>query len=216
MAGGTSSTLTTTGARIAWETPTAPLGSAGRTVAKGTDMCPDCGACHRDGPQVDLNRNYPFGWDFSCGGSATMSSNTYRGPAAGSEPEMQTMVAWQVRPPPWPKASRHLSQKLNAAGFPAAAATSAPHRPRRLLVSCADQPLPCSRAQASRKFAKLVDLHSSGRDVRQNYAECAELPERIDTEYTSIVSTVAAVSLTAPLCTSDTHPACTELRSVGY
>jgi hypothetical protein len=46
--------------------------------------------------------------------------------------------------------------------------------------------------QADRKFAKIVDLHSAGRDVRQNYAECAELPPEIDAEYTDIVSTVAA------------------------
>ena len=89
---------------------------------------------------VDLNRNYPFGWDFSCGGSTQMSSNTYRGPSAASEPEMQTMIAWQ----------------------------------------------------ASRKFAKIVDLHSSGRDVRQNYASCASLPDEIDSMYTGIVSVVAA------------------------
>ena len=71
---------------------------------------------------VDLNRNYPFGWDFSCGGSTNPSSGTFRGPGPGSEPEMQTMVLWQ----------------------------------------------------ADRKFNRLVDLHSFGRDVRQNYAECAK------------------------------------------
>eukprot|EP01052_Picozoa_sp_SAG31_P008417 SAG31_NODE_425_length_15822_cov_10.580758_2_plen_496_part_00 len=88
---------------------------------------------------VDLNRNYPFGWDFSCGGSSTMTSNTYRGPSAGSEPEMQTMVAWQ----------------------------------------------------ADRRFNRIVDLHSAGRDVRQNYAECAELPSLVDEMYTEIVIAVA-------------------------
>ena len=46
--------------------------------------------------------------------------------------------------------------------------------------------------QESRKFAKIIDLHSSGRDVRQNYAECAELPDEIDVMYTGIVSAVAA------------------------
>ncbi len=39
---------------------------------------------------VDLNRNYPFLWG-QCGSSTTTSSNTYRGPAPGSEPETQTM-----------------------------------------------------------------------------------------------------------------------------
>jgi hypothetical protein len=44
---------------------------------------------------VDLNRNYPPGWSSSCGGSTSPSSDTYRGPSAGSEPETQTMMAFQ-------------------------------------------------------------------------------------------------------------------------
>lgn len=39
---------------------------------------------------VDQNRNYPFLWSL-CGSSATTGSETYRGPSAGSEPEVQTM-----------------------------------------------------------------------------------------------------------------------------
>ncbi len=39
---------------------------------------------------VDLNRNYPFLWG-QCGASTNTSSDTYRGPAAGSEPEVRTM-----------------------------------------------------------------------------------------------------------------------------
>jgi hypothetical protein len=39
---------------------------------------------------VDLNRNYPFLWGL-CGASTSPSSDTYRGPSAGSEPEVQTM-----------------------------------------------------------------------------------------------------------------------------
>lgn len=46
------------------------------------------------GVGVDLNRNYPFGWDAACGGSTTVTSQTYRGPAAASEPETQTMIAF--------------------------------------------------------------------------------------------------------------------------
>ena len=42
---------------------------------------------------VDNNRNYPFNWSASCGGSTTTSSETYRGPSAGSEPETKTMMA---------------------------------------------------------------------------------------------------------------------------
>ncbi len=39
---------------------------------------------------VDLNRNFPFLWGL-CGASTNPSSQTYRGPAAGSEPETQVM-----------------------------------------------------------------------------------------------------------------------------
>lgn len=43
---------------------------------------------------VDNNRNMPFGWTgWSCSGSTTGSSETYRGPNAGSEPETQTVMA---------------------------------------------------------------------------------------------------------------------------
>lgn len=41
---------------------------------------------------VDLNRNYSFLWG-RCGASTRTSSQTYRGPSAGSEPETQTMMA---------------------------------------------------------------------------------------------------------------------------
>jgi hypothetical protein len=46
------------------------------------------------GVGVDLNRNYPFGWDAACGGSSFIPSQTYRGPSAASEPETQTMIAF--------------------------------------------------------------------------------------------------------------------------
>jgi Zinc carboxypeptidase len=39
---------------------------------------------------VDLNRNFPFLWGL-CGASTVASSDTYQGPAAGSEPETQVM-----------------------------------------------------------------------------------------------------------------------------
>jgi len=45
------------------------------------------------GVGVDLNRNYPVGWDSPCGGSTLPSSETYRGPLAASEAETQTMIA---------------------------------------------------------------------------------------------------------------------------
>ena len=46
-----------------------------------------------EGVGVDQNRNYPFGWDSECGGSTLVTSLTYRGPEAASEPETQTMLA---------------------------------------------------------------------------------------------------------------------------
>jgi len=47
-----------------------------------------------NGVGVDLNRNYPYGWDAACSGSTTVTSQTYRGPAVASEPETQTMMAF--------------------------------------------------------------------------------------------------------------------------
>jgi hypothetical protein len=41
---------------------------------------------------VDLNRNYPYGWGLNSGSSGTPSSDTYRGPSAGSEPETQAVM----------------------------------------------------------------------------------------------------------------------------
>ena len=40
---------------------------------------------------VDMNRNYPFYWS-QCGSSSSTSSNTYHGPGAASEPEIQALL----------------------------------------------------------------------------------------------------------------------------
>ncbi|UCF15020.1 MAG: carboxypeptidase regulatory-like domain-containing protein [Phycisphaerales bacterium] len=48
----------------------------------------------QEGVGVDLNRNYPFGWDAPCGGSTDVTSSVYRGPEPGSEAETQTMIAF--------------------------------------------------------------------------------------------------------------------------
>ena len=48
------------------------------------------------GVGVDLNRNYPFGWNSPCSGTTTVSSDTYRGPSAASEVETQTMAAFSA------------------------------------------------------------------------------------------------------------------------
>ena len=49
---------------------------------------------------VDLNRNYTYGWGFNSGSSNNPCSDTYRGPSAGSEPEVQAIKNFidQVRP----------------------------------------------------------------------------------------------------------------------
>jgi hypothetical protein len=47
-----------------------------------------------EGIGVDTNRNYPFGWDATCSGSSQVTSGTYKGPSAASEPETQTMMAF--------------------------------------------------------------------------------------------------------------------------
>ena len=49
-----------------------------------------------DGTGVDLNRNYPMGWDSGCSGSTVVSSQTYKGPSAGSEAETQTLMAFSM------------------------------------------------------------------------------------------------------------------------
>ena len=49
---------------------------------------------------VDVNRNYPYRWNQCNGSSGTPSSDTYRGPSAGSENETQAMMALvgRIRP----------------------------------------------------------------------------------------------------------------------
>jgi hypothetical protein len=52
------------------------------------------------GDGVDPNRNYPSHWDYDREGSSSIeSSDTYRGPSAGSEPETQAIVGLFARVP---------------------------------------------------------------------------------------------------------------------
>lgn len=44
-----------------------------------------------NGPGVDLNRNFSWGWSIGGGSSGSACSATYRGPIAGSEPETQAI-----------------------------------------------------------------------------------------------------------------------------
>lgn len=54
----------------------------------------------RGGFGVDLNRNYPAGWDSCNGSSGNRNSQTYRGEFAASEPETQAMMKFveNIRP----------------------------------------------------------------------------------------------------------------------
>lgn len=62
----------------------------GRDVAASTCGWPPRGGGHAG---VDLNRNHAFKWDAE-GGSEQACAETYRGPAPGSEPEVQAYAAF--------------------------------------------------------------------------------------------------------------------------
>lgn len=57
---------------------------------------------------VDLNRNYPGFWGRDdLGSSPDPAAETYRGPAPGSEPEIQAVMAFHARHPPAAAVSYH-------------------------------------------------------------------------------------------------------------
>jgi hypothetical protein len=56
---------------------------------KNTDNNDGCGSSSSWG--TDLNRNYPYNWGCCGGSSGSACSETYRGPSAASEPEVQTV-----------------------------------------------------------------------------------------------------------------------------
>jgi hypothetical protein len=57
---------------------------------------------------VDLNRNYPAFWGLDDGGSSPLTiAETYRGTAAGSEPETQAIIAFHGSHPPVVSVSYH-------------------------------------------------------------------------------------------------------------
>src|SRR5262249_25141832 len=58
---------------------------------KNTRGCPASGTCS-SGTGVDINRNYPYAWGSCNGSSGSPSSDTYRGPSAGSEPETNVLM----------------------------------------------------------------------------------------------------------------------------
>jgi len=47
----------------------------------------------RDGHGVDLNRNYPYGWNSCNGSSGRKSADDYRGPEPASEPETRALMS---------------------------------------------------------------------------------------------------------------------------
>jgi len=66
----------------------------------------------RQGHGVDLNRNYPYGWNTCNGSSGSTSSDTYRGPSAGSEPEVQALMNLVARIQPVFSISYHSYSEL--------------------------------------------------------------------------------------------------------
>lgn len=54
----------------------------------------------RGGYGVDLNRNYPYGWNSCNGSSGSTWSDTYRGPNPASEPETQALMGLVARTQP--------------------------------------------------------------------------------------------------------------------
>jgi len=61
----------------------------------------------RGGYGVDINRNYTHEWNSCNGSSGSQSSDTYRGPSAGSEPETQALMSLAARVRPMFNISYH-------------------------------------------------------------------------------------------------------------
>jgi hypothetical protein len=66
----------------------------------------------RGGYGVDINRNYPFAWNTCNGSSGSTWSDTYRGPSAGSEPEVQALMGLVARIQPVFDISYHSYSEL--------------------------------------------------------------------------------------------------------
>jgi hypothetical protein len=66
----------------------------------------------RGGYGVDLNRNYPAGWNSCNGSSGSQSSQTYRGPSPASEPETQAMMKFIAEKRPVFDISYHAYSEL--------------------------------------------------------------------------------------------------------
>lgn len=68
---------------------------SGLSWRKNTDSVDASCSSNSNNSGVDLNRNFPYHWNFTNGGSSTSKcSETYRGASAGSEPETQNLVRY--------------------------------------------------------------------------------------------------------------------------
>ncbi|KAI2490339.1 metallocarboxypeptidase [Fragilaria crotonensis] len=65
-----------------------------RAAWRRKNLNPGSGKCGKTSQGVDLNRNFPFRWGLSSGSSSDECSNTYRGPAASSEPEVKAIIGY--------------------------------------------------------------------------------------------------------------------------
>ncbi len=66
----------------------------------------------RGGYGVDNNRNYPYAWGTCNGSSGSTSSEQYRGPSAGSEPETQALMKLAQRIRPTVNISYHTASEI--------------------------------------------------------------------------------------------------------
>jgi hypothetical protein len=89
---------------------------------------------------VDLNRNYPGFWGLDdLGSSAVTTAETYRGPAPGSEPEVQALIAFHAAHPPDVAISYHSYTGLILYPYGHASGAIAPDDP--LFASFSGTPL---------------------------------------------------------------------------
>lgn len=66
----------------------------------------------RGGYGVDNNRNYPYAWGTCNGSSGSTSSDQYRGPSPGSEPETQALMKLAQRIRPTVNISYHTASEI--------------------------------------------------------------------------------------------------------
>jgi carboxypeptidase T len=71
------------------------VAEADRNVMRRKNVNPGtAGRCSVATQGVDLNRNFPFRWGLNTGSSSNECSETFRGKAAGSEPEVQAIMQY--------------------------------------------------------------------------------------------------------------------------